>query len=502
MKTQIIQLNLNDDTLSVRDKMSWSQTGRILLVWPNHGRVLNQQLDLNLVIRHATAVGAQLALVTHDSAVRFYAKQIGISVFDSPRRAQDTQWKVIQRRKLDLKRNTQLSNLGRLRQITHPLAPVWSDHPATRLLCFGLSVLALFALVIFILPSAKIILFPQVKLQTMRFDLSADSFATSINFSTGCLPTYNQDVIVEGRETITSTGSMIIPDQLAIGSLRFTNTSNQKIIIPAGTIVSTLGSSAVRFITSSMDVVTVNPHQSVLLDASAIKPGSSGNIPPNHLVAIEGELGLDLTVTNPLATYGGTDASVPSPSTLDLQLLRDRLRNKLMQTALTQMRSTLPDGDTLISPTLTIVETLADTYTPSIGEPGNHVELTMRLRVQSQVVSGEVLHSFVMPIMDSNTPNGYLPLPNTLEITQINIPTLGEDGNAHLTINAMRKLQIDIPIKRVVDIIKGVNVAQASDRLSASLPLAEQAQILLVPYWWPRLPFLAMRIEVVQPEIR
>jgi hypothetical protein len=482
--------------------MGWSQTGRILLVWPDHGHVLNRQLDLNLVKRHAEMVGAQLALVTHDHEVRFYAKHFGIPVFDSPRRAQDSQWKIIQSRKIIFKDNSTQSSSVSLQRTTHPNTSAKLEHAAIRFLGFGLSVLALFALGIFILPGAKINLFPQVEMQTMRFDLFADPSSTSINFSTGSLPTYNQDVIVEGRDTITSTGSTIIPDKPATGSLRFTNASSQEISIPAGTIVSTRGNNAVRFITSSMNDVPVNPHQSVLVDARAMKPGSSGNLSPNQLVAIVNDLGLDLIVTNPLATHGGTDASVPSPSTLDLQLLRDRVSTQLKQTAMTQIQSIVLEDDTVISPTLEIVETLADTSTPSIGEPGNQLELSLRLRVQSQVVSGEVLNSLVMPIMDSNTPNGYLALPNTLEITQITSPTLGEDGNAHWTISATRKLQIDIPENRVIDIIKGVKVAQASNRLSASLPLAEQAQIVLTPNWWPRLPLLAMRIEVVQPEFR
>lgn len=482
--------------------MSWSQTSRILLLWPEHGSVLNRRLDLHLVKRHAASLGAQLALVTYDSEVRFYAKQLGIPVFDSPPQAQDTQWSVIQHNKVVLPRKSQISNLDRLRQITHPRTPAWLVHPATRVLCFGISVLALFALGIFILPGAKIILSPQVETQTMRFDLIADPSTTSINYSTGSLPTYNHDVIVEGRATLTSTGSMVIPDEFATGSLRFTNISNQEINIPSGTIISTLGNNAVRFIIATTDDVIVNPHKSVLLDARAIKPGSSGNLTPNQLVAIEGELGLDIKVTNPLATHGGTDASVPSPSTKDLQRLRDRLSKQLKQTALTQIQSILPGEDTLILPSLKIIETLAETSIPSIGEPGNQLELSLRLRVQSQVVSGEVLHSFVMPIMDSNTPNGYLATSNTLKITQISSPTLGEDGNPHWTIKATRTLQTDIPAVRVVDIIKGVDVAQASDRLSASLPLSEHAQIKLAPSWWPRLPFLALRIEVIQPEIR
>lgn len=482
--------------------MSWSQTGRILLVWPAHGHVLNRKLDLNLVKRHASMMGTQIALVTHNSEVRFYARQIGIPVFDSPRRAQATNWRDTRRLNLNLQRNPKQSTLESLQKSIRPQTTAWLEHPATRILCFGFSVLALFTLAIYILPSSKIMLSPQVEIQSMRFNLSADPSITIINFSTGCLPTYSQNVIVEGHDLTTVTGSTTIPDEPATGSLRFANISDQKISIPAGTIVSTLDDDPVRFIISSIIDLSVNPHQSVVLAARAIKPGSSGNLLPNHLVAIEGDLGLNLTVTNPFATYGGTDVSVPSPSAQDLRLLNDRLRSKLKQIALTQIQSILPDADTLISPTLSIMETLEETSIPSIGEPGNQLELSLRLRVQSQVVSGEVLHSLVTPIMDSNTPTGYLPLQNTLEITRISNPTLGEDGNAYWAINAARKLQVDIPAKRVVDIIKGVTVAQALERLSASLPLTKQAEIVLTPYWWPRLPFLTMRMDVVQLEIR
>jgi hypothetical protein len=502
LKTQIIQLNQNDDTLSVRDKMNWSQTGRILLVWPLHGHVLNRQLDLNLVKRHAATMGAQLALVTHDSEVRFYAQQIGIPVFNNSRDAQDHHWRVSRYRNINIQGKSNPPDLDNLRknipQATHP----WLEHPAIRFLCLGFSVLALFTLGIFILPSAKIMLSPQVETQSMKFDIYMNPSSTSINLSTGSLPTYSQEVIVEGRDTITATGSMIIPDEPSLGSLKFTNISNQIINIPSGTIVSTIGSNPARFITTSKDDVTVNPNKSINLSARAIKPGSSGNLSSNQLVAIEGELGLDMTVTNPHATYGGTDAAVPSSTEKDFQLLRNRLTIKLKQTALAEMETILDDEDTLISPTLTIVETLGESSIPAIGEPGDQLELSLRLRLQSQVVSGEALRSLVISILNYNIPTGYSPLMNTLDITSLSNPSLGKDGISRWSIRAARKLQADVPADFSVEMIKGVTVARAMERLSASLPLEEQAKIKIAPNWWPWLPFLTMRIELIKEDIQ
>jgi len=76
MKTQLIQLDPSDDVISVRDKMGWSQTSRILLVWPEHGQILSRRLDLLLLQRHSTTLGAQLALVTQSPAMTALAKDI------------------------------------------------------------------------------------------------------------------------------------------------------------------------------------------------------------------------------------------------------------------------------------------------------------------------------------------------------------------------------------------------------------------------------------------
>ena len=44
MKTAIVQLDAFDNVISIREKISWSKTQRILLVWPNKGKI---KLDLN-----------------------------------------------------------------------------------------------------------------------------------------------------------------------------------------------------------------------------------------------------------------------------------------------------------------------------------------------------------------------------------------------------------------------------------------------------------------------
>ncbi len=163
-------------------------------------------------------------------------------------------------------------------------------------------------------------------------------------------------------------------------------------------------------------IVVIKPGISAIINARSIAPGISGNLPPNSLVAIEGDLGPDLTVTNPNATYGGTNASVSAPSNRDFRLLREQLIEDLEQTALMDLNKLIPAGDFLITPTLTMTEILDETAAPAIGEPGSHISLSMRLRFESQVASSEELNKLILPILDANLPRGYTPIENTIHL--------------------------------------------------------------------------------------
>src|SRR3972149_3670349 len=92
MKTQIITLESHDDLISIRDRMSWAKTPRILLVWPKSERIPLRPLDLKVLQRHAASLGAQLGLVTRYRSLRREAQALGIPVFKSTGQAQRKPW--------------------------------------------------------------------------------------------------------------------------------------------------------------------------------------------------------------------------------------------------------------------------------------------------------------------------------------------------------------------------------------------------------------------------
>ncbi|MCK7480865.1 MAG: hypothetical protein M0C28_29370 [Candidatus Moduliflexus flocculans] len=79
--------------------MSWAKTPRILLVWPKFEKVTLRQVDLKVLQRHASTLGAQLGLVTRQRRVRADAEALGIPVFKSTKEAQRLKWPKPRRRK-------------------------------------------------------------------------------------------------------------------------------------------------------------------------------------------------------------------------------------------------------------------------------------------------------------------------------------------------------------------------------------------------------------------
>src|SRR5207253_851304 len=93
MKLQVIQLEPYDDVISVRDRLTFVNSERVLLVWPRAASVLRRKLDLVLIQREAARRGARLALITQDLSVIDYAAELNISTFESVDDCYRAKWK-------------------------------------------------------------------------------------------------------------------------------------------------------------------------------------------------------------------------------------------------------------------------------------------------------------------------------------------------------------------------------------------------------------------------
>jgi hypothetical protein len=530
MKTQILQLEVHDDIISTRDKLGWGQTGRVVLAWPRRlrgaetPRVLTRRLDLLLLQRHCAGLGLQIALATQDPAVTAHARELKIPVFKSVKLAQSAHWRT--RRRKESARELRVRLLGRARQEQHAalLAPRLNApralsraakplHPALRWGLFALAILSLLALGAAILPGAQISLQPETIPQEIRFTLLASPEHTAANL-TGEVPARVYDMIVEGRGSRPASGETLVPEKAATVRVRFTNLISETVSIPEGLVISTVPDtrvpSVMRFVTTEAGQVAGGVGKFTSLGVRAVTPGRIGNLPAQTLVAIEGPLGLKLSVTNLLPSGGGSDLITSAPDLGDYEAVYTELYETLRAAALEDLQESLAPGDMVVTPTLRLAETLVEEFTPPRPEgsealhPASELRLSLRLKFEVLVVPGEELRGLSTRILDASQPAGYTSLPASLHIESAAQPQVEGAGTGAMTgpvsvrwpVRARRLLQVRVSQDQAALLVRGRSAPQAEGLLQARLPLDARPHVSITPAWWPRLPLLVTRISV------
>jgi hypothetical protein len=500
VKTQILHLEPHDDAVSAREKMGWTQAERILLVWPARRRLLNRRLDLVLLIRQSRQMGAQLAFVTQDPDVRFHARQLSIPVYRTPSKAKKAAWPSPAPREIPPLQTAEdegnrRAELDALREAAHPNPSTWQRRTAARLALFVLGVLAMLSVAAVLLPRAEIDLVPKTISQEILLDVKAGPEVGRMNLS-GLVPARPLTVIVEGRDSLKTSGSTLYPDKTASGQVVLTNLTDQPLAVPAGAIVRSLQDPPIRFETAQPGRVPAGPGRSITLQVRAVQPGRSANIPAGALEAVEGPMSLSLSATNPSPTSGGTNRRVPAPGTADYEQLNDRLRESLPQTALDELSGQLSPDDVLLPSTLILSRVVEESFQPAKVQPADWLHLNLRLEFQVLTASGEDLRTLAAGALDANLPDGYQAVPESLKLESLSQPVEGKDGIVHWRLRGERDIRPHLTEAQAVLLARGQSPSLAKQRLAHGLRLASPPRITIFPSWWPWLPFVPFRIEV------
>jgi hypothetical protein len=494
MKTQVIHLEPHDDVISVRDKMSWAKTERILLVIPRATHLHARKLDLRLLLRHAGSVGARLAIVTRSDELRRIAEELGIPVFGRLTKAQRTSWPETQASRRANRRRKH-PDLQRMRTEAFPAEAAWRGRYGVRLTFFTLAVLAVFAVPLLFLPSASIHLSPTTHLQSLEFAATASAEITKIDLQ-GRLPARQASLILEQTKTIPATGSISLPDSRAKGTVQFRNLTTSAVAIPAGTMVSDQSEPAFLFTTTVAANIPAGFGKTINVTVQAVKPGSGGNLPADSLVAIQADLGASLSVTNPEPLSGGSDRMATIPTNTDRAALHTALMADILDTCRTELQSSLASGDVLFPGALTVAQTLTESYFPAEGQAGDTLSLTLRIQCQAQYASTADITSLAEMLLDVNLPEGYIPVPGGLITRPASLPVTGREGTTHWEVHAESLLQARVEPQDAIQLSLGRSPEAAAQRLAQSLPLSGRPVIQVNPDWWPWLPLVPFNITV------
>lgn len=506
MKTQILQLERYDDLISACDKLKWAKADRILLIWPARTKILNRKLDLLILKRQSIAQGAQLALVTRDHKIRSLAHQQGIPTFSTIRRAQFKAWRLprrfrglhdyyspVRRDLAEHSTRLQPDGTGNFQKDSFLRAPL-RQSPLLRLLFFFLGVMAFLIVAALLYPTAEISLKPATQWQEANLMILPDELIEQVSID-GRVPARKQTVVVEGRDSSPVSGTTLFPDTHATGEVQFTNLTDAPLKIPKGIVVrSTDGQ---RFEVTSQATLPAGSGERASLTVRCLLPGSAGNVQAGWIGTIEGDLNTFASVTNANPLRSGKDKRMPAATQADRQKLEQNLLDELAESAIYQLQEQLLPGDYLIPGSLQLVETLERTFIPTDDSPSNQLGLSLRLEYQATFIAASDLEYLSNLVLNTSPQENTQIITDsyTYEIAPPSDDNLNKTNNLGMTVR--RKTREIIKTSQVTSTIMGLTPEQAQVQLSNLFTLETPAIILLQPDWWPRLPFIPLRITVL-----
>lgn len=491
MKTKIITLESHDDLISVRDRLSWAKTPRILLVWPKYEKVTLRLLDLKVLQRHADSLGAQLGLVTRRANVRRDAESLGIPVFKSTADAQKQAWASPEPRVQRIPPPPR-RDLRRMRDDIHEKEPAWRTSLLGRVVTFTVGVAAVLALAGLFVPRAAATLHPEVWSESIVIPVSASPQNESVSI-TGGIPArmLSTTVAMEGSKTITS--QIALPGAKAGGAAQFRNLTGSEVNIPAGTIVAT--KTLIRFVTMEDASLPAGVDETAEVRIEALSAGSQGNVEAGEIVAVEGPLGLSIAVTNLEETGGGTDSSVIGATDEDRAALRYDVLKTMHNTAEMQLRGLIAADDMLLLDTLEIKDILLEEFSPPAGESGRTLTLTMQAEFTAHAISASDLFQLASTTLGASIPRGFTPLDELTFSPRAN-PVTDEFGVTRFELEARQTAVREVDAFRVFSLIRGLDPSDARSALMSAFALREEPQIVITPSWWKWLPLIPFNLSV------
>jgi hypothetical protein len=302
-------------------------------------------------------------------------------------------------------------------------------------------------------------------------------------------------VVVDGTQTVIVTGAATIPQSKATGSVVFRNLTQQTVSIPVGTIVQS--SAGIRFVTTKAGDVNPGVGKTLQLPVEAVEAGTVGNLEADTINAIEGRVGLSLSVSNPEPISGGRELPSVQASDADRERAKQLLMKALEKNAHEKLVSELAPGDLLFDKTMKVSQTLSEQYDLPPGAAGTKLTLTMQVEFSALYAAASDLTRLASLALNASLPSGFAAESPAVTLKPVTDPILNPDGTAKWSMRAERKIVQHIDAAQVTQMIQGFGTWNVESKLKKNLPLASAPEIKVAPSWWPWMPIVPFRISVV-----
>lgn len=496
MKTTVIQLEVHDDVISIKDKMAWQSCQRMILVWPKHGKILHNELELVLLNREAKTLGAELALVTHHPVVREWALDSNLPLYSSISAAEKAVWKPDVHGSLANKVPKGVDAIKAIKaRLPHQPASKRSN-PLISILAVVVSLAALMAILVVLLPQAEVTYYPVTTVQEVAIKIKASEVFSGINPS-GNIPAKPVFVEVSGEKSMPSSGKVSIPTTKAAGEVVLTNLTATAVTLPAGTLLFA-GDQNLSSFTLIEDVkVPAGLKSSAVGKVEALVAGAESNQAADSIWTLSGGMDALVSVSNPGDINGGGGVETPTPTEEDYAVLERQIFADLMDQGLVSLKADLAEGVGLVEPSLAMDKILLSERVNQIGEPADEAVLRLNVRLKIFTYQLNDLNAIADLVLTSNQPDGYIPMSDIISLNRDGDFRVDDFGQATWTLNASRLLVPDWNKEATAAALAGMKVKDAQSVFSN---LFAQNSPALIKTWlgvWPWMPYLPTNIHFV-----
>jgi hypothetical protein len=497
--TQVIRFEADDDLAVLRDYLRQVEERRVVLSFPWEARLLSRPLNIRLIVREARRSGVSVAIVSPDPEHRSVVRKIGLPIFPTVERAESAKdWALPEQEVVEPPTRhwweDEISVWSPPRRIVFPrwIRHIW--HGA-RLIVFLVTLVVMLVFAAFVIPQATVVIVPQGETFSYIVPVSAvyDPDMEETDVEQRLIPARRVGDYFEGYLEVETTGSAAFTAGRATGSVLFTNLLAQEVVVPQGTVVRTSsGVFPVRY--STTQAVTAPPLGQISAPIEAVDAGPAGNVGVNQINLVEGITGLALRVTNPEATYGGSTESLRAVSQADMDRARDLLIVQLLEEAHQELQIYLEPTEFLPFSSLT-VQGSELSFNRFLSERADTLGLHMQILVTGLVVDRGNAQAIAYTELSQNLPPNYQLIETSYHIGEMAEESIGA-GDLTFFVTVEGYAVASLEAAEIQEMALGKPLEEISDFLTEELPLAREPQVTVWPDWFPRMPFLPLKITV------
>lgn len=491
MKTTVLQLEAFDSRQSILDRLSRVNAGKILLVWPKRGKLDLNEADLVLIMRAASERALSLALVSHSTQVIDLAQAHNINCFQSIPAAEHGRW-VRTERLNDKLRFPDQKSARNLQSFPKQKTNSQLNHRIRFWTSAILSGLAILVLLLYLLPSATIVLTPKKYEKSVTMQVWGSQKFGTVNIN-GNIPLVQKSILLSNSKIFQASGKVAIPNAFSGAEVQFTNLTNQNLVIPRGTVVLTAEEPVQRFETESEVTLGTGADSSASVSVKALIPGSSSNVASGAIQLVEGSLGGWVEVTNQEAATGGVDSEAPSPSEEDYSAAKIALLEEIKTQSVSKF---LSEADfSVIKDSIAIEKVIDETRSVEVGQPGEQGILTLNVKLTALGFTPADMQNLSIQSLKANlAPNEVIYASSPLVSEPVKIQPDGQGGYKWTNV-ATILVGNKIDSVQVAQGIAGMKYETASTQLNSAYQLDKAPEIRssLSPF---QLPWAVFRINV------